>query len=284
MEGIPSLHSALRKVAEQYAEENLEEAMDGIEYELHDTFLEGLGEDAVRVSFRTLLENSAYYIMARRCGLEPMDTMEPDDFTGITDYNHISVLSFIGNAAHEIAEPVLRDIGREVAAMLRENQRENARQGLEKRSNRDYNQFSELKRESEEKQDKGVDEHDTEHGDNISAEGRLPVSESGDRGQSGELREVRDVEEELPEGEQEELVSEHDALRETGSIPAGDRPEGERAGGDGRSADGESGGRDGEAESGRADDLGGEDEQYQEPGRGDRAGGIDLQLTDETTE
>ena len=284
MEGIPSLHSALRKVAEQYVEENLEEAMDGIEYELHDTFLEGLGEDAVRVSFRTLLENSAYYIMARRCGLEPMDTMEPDDFTGITDFNHISVLSFIGNAAHEIAEPVLRDIGREVAVILRENQRENARQGLEKRNNRDYNQFSALKRESEEIQDKGVDEHDTEHGDNISAEGRLPVSESGDRGQTGEFREVRNVEEELPEGEQEELVSEHDALRETGSVSAGDRPEGERTGGDGHSADGESGGLDGATESGRSDDMGGEDEQYQEPGRGDRAGGIDLQLTDETTE
>ena len=66
LEGVPTLHSVLRKVAEQYAEENLEEAIDRIEYELHDTFLEGLGEDAVRVSFRTLLENSAYYIMAKR--------------------------------------------------------------------------------------------------------------------------------------------------------------------------------------------------------------------------
>ena len=284
LEGVPTLHSVLRKVAEQYAEENLEEAIDGIEYELHDTFLEGLGEDAVRVSFRTLLENSAYYIMAKRCGLEPMDTLEPDDFTGITDFNHISMLSFIGNAAHEIAEPVLRDIGREVAAILRENQRENARQGLEKRNNRNYNEFSTLKRESAEIQNEGDDEHGTEHGANISAEGRLSVPESGDRGQSGDIREVRDAEEELPEGEQEELVSEHDALRETGTLSAGDRSESNRTDGNDRIADGESGGRDGAAEGRRSDDLGGADEQYQEPGRGDRAGGIDLQLTDEVTE
>lgn len=283
MEGIPTLSGALRQIAQQYVAENLEEAMDGLTYELHDTFLEGLGEDAVRVSFRTLLENSAYYIMARRCGMEPMDTMEPDDFTGITDYNHISVLSFIGNAAHEIAEPVLRDIGREIASIFRENQRENARQGLENRSNRDYNEFSTLKRESA-NDEKGDDEHGTEHSDNISAEGRLSVSESGDRGQPGELREVRDAAEELPEGEQEELVSEHDALREAGEVSDGDRPEGERAAGDDRIADSEDGGRDGAAESGRADDLGGEDEQHPEPGRGDRAGGIDLQLTDEITE
>lgn len=96
LEETATLSEALRAIARQYTEDNLEEAIEGMSYEIHDTFLEGLGEDAVRVSFRTLLENSAYYIMAKRCGLEPMDTMEADDFTGITDYNHISVLSFLG--------------------------------------------------------------------------------------------------------------------------------------------------------------------------------------------
>jgi len=284
LEESATLSEALREIARQYAEDNLEEAMEGIAYEIHDTFLEGLGEDAVRVSFRTLLENTAYYIMAKRCGLEPMDTMEADDFTGITDYNHISVLSFLGNAAHEIAEPVLRDIGREMASILRENQKENARQGLENRNNRGYNGFSTLKRESEIIQEKGDDEHGTEHGDNISAEGRLSVSESNDRGQPGQLREIRDAQEDIPEGESQELVSEHDAVGETGDLPAGDRPEGERAGRAERNADGTERGRDGEAESGRPDDLGSEDEQHPEPGRGDRVGGIDLQLIEETTE
>ena len=284
LEESATLSEALREIARQYAEDNLEEAMEGIAYEIHDTFLEGLGEDAVKVSFRTLLENTAYYIMAKRCGLEPMDTMEADDFTGITDYNHISVLSFLGNAAHEIAEPVLRDIGREMASILRENQRENAQQGLENHRTRGYNEFNALKHESENEQEKGEDEHGTEHGDNISKEGRLSVSESDDRGQSGQLREIRDAQEDIPEGESQELVSEHDAVGETGDIHAGDRPEGERAGRAERNADGTERGRDGEAESGRPDDLGSEDEQHPEPGRGDRVGGIDLQLIEETTE
>ena len=205
-----ALSTALMEVARQYAEENLEEAMEGLEYEIEDTFLEDLGEDTIRYQFRTLLTNSAYYLMAKRCGLEPMDMLEPDDFTAITDFNKLSVLSFLGNAAHEIAEPVLRDIGREIAAIIQEKQREKVQQGLANRSNRDYNEFSTLKRERENnKQNEGDDRHDAKYGDQLSAEGGLSVPESDHRGQPGELREVRDASEELPEGEQEELVSEH---------------------------------------------------------------------------
>ena len=272
-----SLSTALLEISRQYAEDNLDEALDGIEYEIRDTFLEDLGEDAIRVQFRTLLQNSVYYMLARRCGLDPMEELEAEDFAGIVDFNRISVLSFLGNASHEIAEPVLRDIGREIARIERENYRNNSMKTLANTEGKEYNT---LKRESE----KGDDGHGTEHGNHISAEGGLPVSESGDQGGPGELREVRDAQEELPEGEQEELVSEHDAFRETGDLSAGDRPEGERADGYDRDANREERGRDGAAESGRSDDLGGEDEQHPEPGRGDRAGGIDLQLIEETTE
>jgi hypothetical protein len=43
-----------------------------------------------------------------------MEYLEEVDFTGITDYNRLSVLSFLGNAASGLAEPVLIDIGRTV--------------------------------------------------------------------------------------------------------------------------------------------------------------------------
>ena len=280
-----SLNAALMEVAKQYAEENLDEAMEGLEYEVKDTFLEDLGDDAIRYQFRTLLTNSAYYMMAKRCGLEPMEMLEPDDFTPITDFNNLSVLSFLGNAAHEIAEPVLRDIGKEIATIIRENTQEIMQQGLAKRNDKGYNDFSTLKRESEnEEQNEGDNKNDTEHGDQLPAEGRLPVPESGNREQSGELRKVWDASQELPEGEQEELVSEHDAVREAGQLSEGDRPAGQREDGADRGADGESGGRNGEAESRGPDDLGGTDEQPSEQSRRDHPDGIDLQLIVETTE
>ena len=280
-----TLSGALMEIAEQYAEDNLEEAMEGLEHEIQDTFLEGLGEDAIRYQFRSLLKNSAFYLMAKRCGADPMDMLEPEDFAAITDFNRLSVLSFLGNAAHEIAEPVLRDIGKEVAAIIQENKREKMQQGLANQNNRGYNNFSALKRESEnEIQNEGDDKSDAEHGDQVSAEGRLPVSESGDRGRAGELREVWDASQELPEGEQEKLVSEHDADREAGAAPEGDRFNGEREIESNHDADGENGGRDGEFEGERPDDLGRTDEQYPEQGRRDHPDGIDLQLIEETTE
>ena len=279
---IRSLPEALMEVAELYAENDLEEAMEGLSYEIPDTFLEGLGEEAIRYQFRELLINSTYYMMARRCGLDPMEVLEADDFTGITDFNRISVLSFLGNAVHEIAEPV----GREIAGILQENMRENAEKGLAISNRQPYNQFNTLMRKSKGRNiiHKGDDENDKEQGNHISEEGRLSVSESGDREQSGELREIRDAAQAVPEGEPEELVSEYAAFREAGQPSEGDRPEGERADGRDDAADGKDRGRDGEAESGRSSELGSKDEQYSEPGGRDRVDGIGLQLIEETTE
>ena len=99
-------------------DENLSDAMEGLEYETADSFLEGLDPDTIRVSFRSLLMNSIFYTMCKRCGLDAMEYLEEEDFIGITDFNHLSVLSFLGNATSEIVEPVLRDIGRTILQFL----------------------------------------------------------------------------------------------------------------------------------------------------------------------
>ena len=61
---------ALSEISRQLTEENLEEAMEGLLYETEGTFLEGLDEDTIRVEFRRLLMNSAFYTLAVRCGLD----------------------------------------------------------------------------------------------------------------------------------------------------------------------------------------------------------------------
>lgn len=94
-----SLSNALMAVASYMAEENLEEAMEGLQYEIEDSFLYGLDEDSIRVMFRELYSNSAFYILSRRCGIDPMEYLEEEHFFGITDFNRLSVLSFLGNAS-----------------------------------------------------------------------------------------------------------------------------------------------------------------------------------------
>lgn len=67
-----SMNTALMEVAQQLTADNLDEAMDGLAYEVAGTFLEELDEDNIRVRFRELMTNSIFYTLSRRCGQEPM--------------------------------------------------------------------------------------------------------------------------------------------------------------------------------------------------------------------
>lgn len=109
-----SMNAALLELAQQLTADNLDEAMDGLAYEVADTFLEELDEDNIRVRFRELMTNSIFYTLSRRCGQEPMDVLDDDDFIRIVDFNKLPVLSFLGNAVSEQCEAVLFDIGREM--------------------------------------------------------------------------------------------------------------------------------------------------------------------------
>ena len=240
--------------------------------------LEGMDEDALSHSFRTLLEHSAFYMIMRRCGLEPLAYLSSEDFQGITDYNTLSVLSFLGNGVHDIAEPVLRDIGRTLMRLYQEKSREEKQKELDNSFNTGHNKFNALKQERTEQE--GADGHDTEDGDHIPAERGLPLPQPAHRRESPDLWEIRDAEGELSTGEPEELVPEHEPDGEIARAPAGNRQKGSREDGtDHRPDSGEGEGNTGTESQGH-DGMDTADEQHPQPGRGDRPGGISLQLTD----
>ena len=175
------ISSTLMEIASRIAEDNLKEAMQGLEYEMEGTYLEGLGEDAVRVSFRELLQNSIFYAASRRCGQNPMEYLEEEDFVGITDFNSPTVLAVLGNAISSLAEPLLRGIGRTVREIcLKEEQKL-----LEKRTKIGYNKFITLKRKN--KGEKGG----TVDGTDISLGGRLSAPRPDHRGGAETYREIR---------------------------------------------------------------------------------------------
>ena len=60
-----SMNAALMELARQLTADNLDEAMDGLVYEVKDTFLEELDEDNIRVRFRELMTNSIFYTLSR---------------------------------------------------------------------------------------------------------------------------------------------------------------------------------------------------------------------------
>ena len=272
-----SMNAALMELAQQLTAENLEEAMDGLEYEVTDTFLEGLDEDNLRVRFRELMTNSIFYTLSRRCGQEPLEVLDDEDFIRIVDFNQLPVLIFLGNAVSEQCEAVLRDIGREMQKIYRKEVTEH----LAKTADSLYNtstDFSTLKHENE----TNITEGGKPYGTDLSPQGGLPVSKPDRTGQADEHWEVRDAAQGLSEGEQEELVSEYADERQAESASGADRRAGrEPDGGTDREPEREVSGSE---QGNRTDGMGGTPEQSDRDGGRDRAEGIGVQLTADTTE
>ena len=221
-----SLSDALMATAKYMVEENLDEYLDGLTYVTEGTYLEELEEDTIRSEFRSLLTDSIYYTLASRCGLDPLERQEEMDFVHITDYNSLSVLTFIGNATSMASESVLVDIGRFVHRISLEEMKK----GIENSEERNYNKFNTLIRESEENNNRIIeneysqeDEGGNEHGTDISSQRGLSVSESDNPGDRSTDREIRNAAEDISEGTQEQPVSEPVADWETEPSSGGDR-------------------------------------------------------------
>ena len=271
-EAAGSLTPALMEIASRMAEDNLKDAMQGLEYEVEGTYLEGLGEDAVRVNFRELLQNSIFYALSVRCGLDPMEYLEEEDFAGITDFNSPAALAVLGNAAGRLTEPVLMGIGRTVKKIcLKEEQK-----ALENRAGTSYNEFSALKRKNESGKG-GIGD-----GADIPLGGGLPDPGPDHRGEAGTHREIWDAAEDIPEREPGKLVSGPDAVGETAGASDRDRESGHgEDGGTGRGAFREiPGAGQGEGPAG----VGSTHEQPEGHGGGERLTGTGLQLNAEGTD
>ena len=233
-----TLQDALMAVAREMVNDNLEEYLDGLEYAVEGTYLEDLDEVTIRSDFRQLATDSVYYLLSRRCGLDPMELLEEEDFMHITDYNHLSVLTFLGNAASQLSESILIDIGKTVHKISLEE----ARKEVEKSNERNYNNFTTLIREiknqdAETKKEENIEnEGGTDYGTDISSQGRLPVSESDRRRGRSDDREIRDAAEDISERTQEQPLSE----------PVPDRKAEQPSGTDRESSTGENGQPDGE--------------------------------------
>ena len=279
-----TLQDALMAVAREMVNDNLEEYLDGLEYAVEGTYLEDLDEVTIRSDFRQLATDSVYYLLSRRCGLDPMELLEEEDFMHITDYNRLSVLTFLGNAASQLSESILIDIGKTVHKISLEE----ARKEVENSNERNYNNFTTLMRETknrdaETKKEENIEnEGGTDYGTDISSQGRLPVSESDRRRGRSDDREIWDAAEDISERTQEQPLSE----------PVPDREAEQPSGTDRESSTGENGQPDGEItgeESGtgqgsRSDGMDSTHERTDGNSGREHLDGIGIQLVEDTRE
>lgn len=250
-EGMESLPGALQVLSLEVTEE-LDEAFAGLEDEDPERF-QAMGKEAVREQFKMLLTDSVFYVLTRRCGLEPGEYMREGAFSGIEEFSSLSRLSFLGDATNKFAESVLVWIRREMQKICRkeakkekeskeraeskeEKEQEEEKKNIHAEDAKGTKDAKERTYPSEDKQElqkaqELILEGEKRHEADLSPERGLSVPGSDhNRGGNGN-REIRDAAGNISKGTPEGMVSEPAPFREAEPAPGGNRKDSQKEAG-----------------------------------------------------
>ena len=275
LEHKEDLGEALLSAAKNAVEDNMPDYLSELKTLTEGSFLEELDELNLEVEYRRAVQNSIGYMLLVRCGLDPSDYFEDEDFRDVLNFNTPQTLNALGVAAGDISQMCLSAISRTVLALQRQPKKENRTVETQPQSRYPVREKENIPA-----------ERSIEYGqDHIHPAGRLQSAQpSAAPGGAGSPWEIRIASQEVPQGAPQDHLhqpaDQREALQPSGGDPA-DRPAPD---GGNHSADGESRGRDGGAEGPRSDEVGADDEQPAERGGGNGAGGADLRLIEEPEE
>ena len=275
LEHKEDLGEVLLSAAKNAVEDNMPDYLSELKTLTEGSFLEELDELNLEVEYRRAVQNSIGYMLLVRCGLDPSEYFEDEDFRDVLNFNTPQTLNALGVATGDISQMCLSAISRTVLALQRQPQKENRTFEPQQK-----NQYAVT--EQENTQPERSFEYDRDH---LHQAGRLQSAEpSAAPGGAGSPWEIRIASEEIPQGAPQgdvhQPADQRQAEQPSGGDPA-DRPAPDGAD---RGADGQEPGRDRGTESQRPDEVGADDEQPAERGGGNGAGGADLQLIDEPEE
>ena len=242
------LAEQLTRVAGKLAEEYWTEYQQDIRHIVDGSFLEEYDEIDIGVQFQSAATVSIAYALMSRCGLEPEQHFDYEDFMPIFDFNTPATVRALGTAVSQASQQVLRQIGVTI-------------QNYERAQ---------------------IAERSATHGEqpDLHSERGLPDSRPAPERAAGEAPgQVRPDAENLSEGAPAHPVQPAVDDREAVPAPRGDRRDGEPASGADDAEAGRGSGRDGAAESPRPDEVGGPDEHLQGSGGRNPASGTYQQLT-----
>lgn len=264
LEDKDSLAKAIMSAANNAVEDNTPDYIRDLLLSTNDTFLEDLGEDSVTAMYKELLTNSIAYMMMTRLGVDTEMYFDDDDFRNVVNFNSDDTLNALGVATGAIAEMGLSEVSKTVLALNRQN-----RTFVENRQP-EYNNGRNNERSFE---DGRTDLHNA---------GRLSASQSdASRTAEGRAGTVRSDEEEVSVSSAQNPLYQSADEGQADRTLGGNRTDSAGDGGTPAQTDGSSGGRDGEAESGRSDEVDTPDEQSPALSTGDRTSGTDLRLNPE---
>ena len=227
-------------LANEYWQEHRRDLMDIVD----GSFLEEYDDLNIEVAFKSAATVSITFSLMSRCGMEPENYFEHEDFLSIFDFNTPAVVNALGTAVSQSSGQVLRQIGVTIKHYEYERSMANERADLH-----------------------------TERGLSVSEPG-IGGNENG--AASGQIRQDA---QNLPEGTPPDPLQQSPAVRETDRTSGRDRHSSEPEAGTAYAGADENSGRDRKPESSRPDEVGGAGQQLQGTGRGNDPDGTYIQLT-----
>ena len=231
-----TLEEAIVSAMENAAADNMTDYLDDLQNCRDNSLLEELDELNLSVLYRRLLENSTAYMLMCRCGLEPDEYFDPEDFSEVFNFNTPETLNALGVATRDIAESGLSAI----ALTVRSRQKQI--RTIAQAPGNEYPIDKQTETQTERSENHGTDIHD---------EGRLPAAGSAAAAGAGNSPwEIRPATPEVSEGAPEGAVHEPADIGQAERASGGDRPDGAAARGTDGDGDGSGRGRDGSMDGG----------------------------------
>ncbi len=244
--GENGLADQMERVAAQLVDEYWHDNWRDIVGIVDGSFLEDYDEFNIGAAFRNAAVVSTTYALLSRCGMQPGDYFEHEDFLNVFDFNTPQTVAALGTAISQSSELVLRQI----EVTIKNYEREKIAERSESHERTDLHP------------QRGLSDSRPEP----------------DRAAASPAGQVRQDAEELPEGASSGAVEQPAAVREAVPPSAGDRRGSEQPTGTDDAGADEVSGRDGSAESQRPDEVGRADEHAESAGRGNDPHGAGVQL------
>ena len=242
--GSSGLADQLEKVAARLADEYWQEHRRDLMDIVDGSFLEEYDDLNIEVAFKSAATVSITFSLMSRCGMEPENYFEHEDFLSIFDFNTPAVVNALGTAVSQSSGQVLRQIGVTIKHYEYERSMVNERTDLHT--------------------ERGLSD---------------PEPDTGRTGSGTAPGQIRQDAENVSEGTPSDPLQQPSAVRETDGASGRDRRDSEPAAGTAHAGTDENSRRDGEPESQQPDAVGGAGQQLQGPGGGNDLDGTYIQLT-----
>ena len=269
LENKDNLADSIINSVTNLVEDNFQDYYSDFTSIVNNSYLEELDELNLELYFKNMMKNSISYMVLKRCGIDPKEYFDVEDFRNIVNFNTTEVISRLGIATSDIAEVELHEIYTTVLDLKKEKNKSHT---FVNNKNEEYHEI----KENENQIERG---NENERTNNIPPRGRLSDTRPSNA-RTGEIstRNIRKDEGEIYQRKQEGTLHRTNDEGNINTTSSGNREISIEQNGTNNQTIGETKQSGRTNESSRTNDLGGVHEQLQESSTRDSNAGVNLQL------